>query len=162
MRRTQVGTFLVLRELGIGHEMESFEDRMSVQKGIYLAQAGGVALEYFFRWYLRGPYARTLTQDVFEALELYDIDKELTGHRLDATTQQRLAKLRPYLNPAMDLPRPSWLELLASVHFLLDTKQADGPDPEALRQQLERFDKSFTTAQVEEALSTLAKSGLLH
>jgi hypothetical protein len=161
VNQIQVGTFLVLRELGIGHEMETFEDRLSVQKAIYLAQAKGVGLGYFFRWYLRGPYARTLTQDVFEALQFYKIDKELEGHRLDATTRDRLANLLPHLKPPTELPQWSWLELLASLHFLFDTKQAAGRDSESLRRQLEGFEKPYTTEQVTHALDTLHKSGLL-
>lgn len=161
MNQKQVGALLVLKELGITNKMETFDDRLCVQKSIYLAQAAGVALGHFFNWYLRGPYSPTLTQDVFEAIQNYDPDAALQGWGLDDATRTRLAGVKAALAPQGELPLPAWLELLASVHYLLDRGQAEGTDPEALRGQLERYKKFFTTDQISAGLRCLRGAGLL-
>ena len=120
MNRRQISALLVLRELEIKQQMESFDERLSVQKSIYLAQASGVDLGHYFNWYLRGPYAPSLTQDVFDAVQNYDMAAMSQGWILDEKTRSKLSKLRQGFEPPESLSKPSWLELLASVHFLID------------------------------------------
>jgi len=55
MNRRQIALKLVLDSLGIQLSMSSFDERLALQKTIYLAQQMGVPLGYQFSWYLRGP-----------------------------------------------------------------------------------------------------------
>lgn len=161
MNQKQVGALLVLKELDITHRMESFEDRLSVQKSIYLAQAAGVGLGHFFNWYLRGPYSPTLTQDVFDAIQNFDPSTALQGWELDKATRARLTALRGSFAPPAGLAKPSWLELMASVHYLIDRNQAEGGDADTLRCQLAKYNKVFSTPQVLEAMTRLRTNGLI-
>lgn len=163
MNRRQVSALLVLKELGIKSKMESFADRLSVQKGVYLAQATGVDLGHYFNWYLRGPYAPSLTQDVFDAIQNYDTGAASKGWQLDPKTRTTLSKLRQSLKPPATLAHAAWLwlELLASVHFLIDRKQVLTRDPGTLTSQLAKFGKRFTRTQVAEAVQRLEEAGLL-
>jgi hypothetical protein len=121
-----------------------------------------VDIGHYFSWYLRGPYASSLTQDVFEAIQNYDADKATDEWELDAKTRAKLTKLRRALAPApeLGLEQPTWLELLASVHFLIDRRQT-ARDPVALTSQLKKFRKHFTRPQVTAAVHVLKSAGLL-
>jgi uncharacterized protein YwgA len=49
----------------------SFNDRLIFQKTIYLLQAFGLYLGYYFSWYIHGPYSTTLTRDGFALIDKY-------------------------------------------------------------------------------------------
>jgi uncharacterized protein YwgA len=55
MDRQQIGLKLTLDALSLPARLDTFADRLVVQKAIYLAQVAGVQLGYHFHWYLRGP-----------------------------------------------------------------------------------------------------------
>ena len=112
---------LFLDELGLGAEIGKLDDRILLQKAVYLGQLHGADLGYRYGWYLRGPYCPTLAADYYqlsEALQTESID--LTDKRLHPVLREQAQKARPLLDlpDGVDLWRPEWLELLASVHFL--------------------------------------------
>ena len=51
---------LVLSELGVEPTIENLDDRIRLQKAMYLSQEAGVRLGYRFSWYVRGPYSQAL------------------------------------------------------------------------------------------------------
>lgn len=161
MNRRQISALLVLKELGIKYEMESFEERLSVQKSMYLAQAAGVNIGHYFNWYLRGPYSPGLSKDVFGAIQNYNADTATDGWELDQGTRTKLGKLKKAFEPPTPLKKPTWLELLASVHFLIDRKQVASREPRSLMAQLAKYRKVYTQEQVTEALKRLRNIGLL-
>lgn len=163
MDRNQISALLILTKLGINFEMRLFDERLAVQKSVYLAQALGIHLGHHFSWYLRGPYAPSLTRDVYTANENHDVDAMLKRWKLDPSTVEKLAKLREHLQPPdEELTQPAWLELLASTHFLVDRNQVEGePLEEAVQSKLEKFGKEFTLAQVKTSLGTLSNLDLL-
>jgi uncharacterized protein YwgA len=161
MNRRQVSALLVLDVLGISTAMDSFDARMSVQKGVYLAQAAGVDVGHYFSWYIRGPYASSLTQDVFDAIS-GDPSIVSKQYQLDKTTTAKLAELRKGFEvPASEkLEQPAWLELLASVHFLINREQSSS-DPDAVTEELKKLKKSFERSQVAKAIDVLRAQKLL-
>lgn len=161
MNRRQISALLVLRELGLSERMESFEDRLSVQKGVYLAQASGADLGHYFNWYLRGPYASSLTQDVFDAIQNHDVDMATHNWELDKTTCSKLSALRDSFSPPGELSKPAWLELLASVHFLIERQQVATPDAHTLRATLVKYEKVYTIDQINAGVERLRGVGLL-
>ena len=59
----------------LGDSDECFENRLKLQKYVYIAQRWGLELPYTHSMYLYGPYSRTLTDDYYEIAEnpdLYD------------------------------------------------------------------------------------------
>lgn len=65
MERRQIGLKLVMDKLDLPVTVDSFDDRLILQKAIYLAEASGVRLGYYYRWYLRGPYCPAVAEDGF-------------------------------------------------------------------------------------------------
>ena len=112
---------LLLDALGVKSEPDSFEARKRLQKAVYLAQQAGGDLGYRFGWYIHGPYSPQLTQDYFGLSEAIDEgDKSYEGHELTDEYQAKLKKLIADwgVQVKTGLSQLSWLELLASVHFL--------------------------------------------
>ncbi|MCB9654401.1 MAG: hypothetical protein H6729_09770 [Deltaproteobacteria bacterium] len=161
MNRRQISALLILKELGIGYKMESFADRLSVQKSLYLAQAAGVDLGHYYNWYLRGPYSPTVTQDIFDAIENYDVATQIKEWELDQKTREGLSKLSTSFQPKEETAQPDWLELLASVHFLVKRQQVSTANPLALKSKLESYSKFFSEKQVSAALQQLQAAELL-
>lgn len=161
MDREQIGLKLTLDALGLECDLSDFDRRLVLQKTIYLVQAAKVDLGYTFRWYLRGPYSPGLTRDAF-ALKAYLAGGtgELKDWKFDADLSERLARFRDVLRaiPAESLPRR--LELLASVHFLLRTRQAKVSNIEGLREILRRNDKHFSEPEILQAITDLKQYDL--
>jgi hypothetical protein len=162
MNKQQIALKLVLDELGLSIRVASFHERLAIQKGCYLAQAGDVNLGYYFSWYLRGPYCSSLARDAFAVSDELDSNTDESAEwKLDEQTISRLAKVRALIteSPMTDLPRK--LELLASVHFLVTRKSLAPDDPVGLTMALRRFGKEFAKSEVAAATQGLAKHGLI-
>ena len=56
-----------------GDSDECFENRLKLQKYVYIAQRRGLELPYKHGMYLYGPYSRTLTDDYYEIAEKPDL-----------------------------------------------------------------------------------------
>lgn len=107
---------LVLAELEVPLSIDTVDDRLVVQKAVYLAQTA-VPLGYSYGWYLRGPYSPRLAQDYYmyaQSNRANDINTELK--------ETVKALLRPVKNLIKAKPDHTslthWLELLASLHYL--------------------------------------------
>lgn len=152
---------LTLEALQLSLAVNTFDERLVVQKAICLAQAAGSTLGYHFRWYLRGPYSPALTRDAFAAVaEIASGHDESQRWRLDDPSKHRLDRLRALIpqNPA---DRPQELELLASVYYLINKRQVGGQDVDALRQKLKDFGKPFTAGEIRGALEELREHDLI-
>jgi hypothetical protein len=161
MDRQQIGLKLSLDALGLPARLDSFPDRLTLQKAVYLAQAAGVQLGYSYNWYLRGPYSPALTRDAFAVVaELNQGADDSRGSRLDPASLQRLGKLRKLIESIPAAERPARLELLASVGFLLRTPAAQGKDAGELQAILSRFGKSYSVEQIQRAIQELKQHGL--
>lgn len=160
MDRQQIGLKLTLDALDLPLRVDTFDNRMVIQKAIYLCQMAGVHLGYRYNWYLRGPYSRDLTRDAFELCAKQNSEpEEIAGSQLDAESIRKLNNLVPLLHkPTKD--RPLWLELLASVLFLTRSYDGQGKNVAGLREILVRNDKHFSENEVREALEDLARHGL--
>lgn len=161
MDRQQIALKLAIHGLGLEFRINSFEDRLILQKAIYLAQAAGIHLGYYYHWYLYGPYCPALTRDAYavDYERRQDVD-ESKGWSLDNESQLRLIQLQALI-PEANQARRRKLELLASVHFLIDRRQVPGNDPREIAARLALFEKDFSEQEVQEALRELAENGLI-
>jgi uncharacterized protein YwgA len=164
MDRQQIGVKLTIDALKLPFKIDGFMDRLITQKTVYLAQAAGVNLGYYYHWYLYGPYSPSLTRDEFAiAADIASEMDESKGWKLDERSLQRLQRIRGLFAEA-ETDRDKLakkLELLASVHFLIDRKQASKADASRITATLERFNKDFSKEDVEEALEELQTYGFL-
>lgn len=149
---------LVLRELGIESKIDTLEDRIHLQKAIYLSQEAGLSLGYRYSWYVRGPYSTSLTRDYYFLQMAYGDDSE-GGHSrsLRRHVKSILSKIKPIMTvpPDVDVSPSAWLELVSSSHYLLKTVGKD--DHEAARKKLRKLKPHLSKyiAQAERELTTI-------
>ena len=112
---------LVLAELGLDTSIETIDNRVLLQKAIYLSQIAGVPLGYRFSWYVMGPYSPSLTRDYYSLEVVHEEESEISsGRRLKNRFKSILRNLKPILSPPeeVNLRQSTWLELVSSVHYL--------------------------------------------
>ena len=157
MNRRQIALKLVLEELGVPETMDSFDDRLILQKAIYLAQQAGIPLGYHYYWYLRGPYSRELTADAFAML-----GEAPAGWSLDEGSKQKLGKLNEFFSELKTEPNPvKAFELFASVLFAVVTGQAQAGDGNRITQLMHAAGKNFSLDEVNVAVLRLREQKFL-
>jgi len=164
MDRGQIALKLSMESLGLPFSIKTFEERLVLQKAVYLVQAAGVHLGYYYHWYLHGPYSRSLTQDAYGiSMELAGGMDESQGWTLGNKSQERLQQIQNLvIGAGSQEERAKRLELLASVHFLIDRGQVPGIDAKKICETLGRFKKTFTEAEVQTAIAELKEYGVLN
>lgn len=160
MDKRQIGLKLSLDALGVPPRFDTFASRLVLQKVMYLAQEHGFRLGYHFSWYLRGPYSRQLTADAFAVVSAVDSRADESKQwTLDEGSQRVLAKVTAlWKDRGLSA---AWLELLASVHFLVSRGQVRSHDSVSLRNVLLKFGKDFSTDEIDSAVNALSTTGLL-
>ena len=113
---------LVLDEIGLGElGLDTFSSRLNLQKRVYLVQLTGLDLGYRYNWYLRGPYCPSLTRDAFSLKdELESAEKDHEGYKLSDSSLEKIGKTKEiWETPSgVSVDSPTWVELLASLHYL--------------------------------------------
>lgn len=109
---------LFLSELGEEFKIDSLDDRLRLQKAVYIGQLFDVDLGYRYSWYVKGPYSPQLTQDYFKLKE--EQEAGAVEGNLRPEIKARLAEVKSFLvKPAnVALGTAQWYELLASLHYL--------------------------------------------
>ncbi len=162
MDRQQIGMKLTLEALGIPFRLDTFNDRLILQKAIYLAQAGGIQLGYSYRWYLRGPYSTGLTRDAFSVkAEIAGGDDESDGWNLDDGSIRHAQRVRGLVGGDRTPEQAERLELLASVHYVV-TRRHNPPRAIAqIVEALKHLGKQVDEDGVSEGLKALKKYELI-
>lgn len=163
MDRRQIALKLAADGMQLPFKIDSFEDRLILQKAIYLAQAAGVHLGYHYQWYLYGPYSPSLTRDEYAVVtELAQDYDESKGWTLDEHSTATLHNLQRLVGEGDRSKVARQLELLASVHFLITHEQvANTNDDQQITEVLKRFGKDFDEGDVRSARGELGRYGLL-
>jgi hypothetical protein len=119
---------LVLDHLKVGNNISTIDDRIAIQKAVCLTQEAGLQLGYGFSWYVRGPYSTSLTNDYYQiSSSRSTIEKEAEKFVLTDSALAALNKVQSVIQPSQDvtLPNVRWLELLASIAFLMKRYKLD-------------------------------------
>ena len=164
MTQSQILLAKSLEAAGMRMSVDSFDDRLILQKAVYLLQSAGIRMGYRFRWYLKGPYSPDMTADAF-ALAGAGVDgaSELSRWKLDDQSTEKAGMLKALLTrPDEDTAvRAKRLELLGSLLFLLNTRQAATSEPDKAAELLQRNGKQFSSEQVSKAITELKAHGLI-
>ena len=161
MDRRQIAALLTLKKLGIEPDLTTFSGRLVAQKVLYLVQAAKLDLGYFYSWYLRGPYSPDVSRDLFPAIdELKANPNALVGWKLDSSADPVLDQIQTLVPARPDEDRSSELELLASVHFLVE-RRGLAHDPSLLSEEMRKYNKNFTSGEVSSGLDALRRAHLL-
>lgn len=100
-----------------GLKRDSTEDRLKLQKAIYLLQAHGLQLGYGFSWYRYGPYSQDLVYDAYSVLGFDRANYEEKKHPLkfSPNSEQKFKDFEDICSDVLDDAQQ--LELVASVDF---------------------------------------------
>lgn len=155
MNRQVVDLGFILRQIpNYEFSMDEFEDRLKIQKTIYLLQSFGIYLGYDFSWYLRGPYCTSLATNAFALQDIYeDIPNDIDTKFKDTQKQKHFLNLQKLVTSKT----VDELEILASIHYLKQIKKNDSE----IKKQVESKRKRFTEEQVNEMWDELKKWKLL-
>lgn len=146
MKREQIGTALAMQYMNCD-SVDSMDQRVLVQKKFYIAQVLGAKFGYKFTWYLRGPYSKNLTANVYDILS-QDLD-ELDGYELSEKACNICDKVNNLENEnTVHLSVSDWYELLASIVFLRDNYGIDGlKDKRSIKSKLKELKPWYTDEQ---------------
>lgn len=112
----------IIEQLGTTASLATFEERLRLQKLVYLSEVFGINLGFPFNWHIRGPYSPELSKVMFE---------KVRGERrqaIDKSDEEKIRALRNFLGS--DIESSDKLELIGSLHFLLDLARKDKKSPE--------------------------------
>ena len=143
-----------------------FGERFKTQKKVYLLQAAGANLGYTFHWDLHGPYSAELGESIgFIADPAYqqEIADRIASSDLSESGYRKLERARELWRLPAALPgarEESWLEALASIHFLHHLG-ASGSEPEKLEDEVVKKKPHLPRDLVRAARGRLAELHLL-
>ena len=140
---------LILSELGIDDSIDTVDQRLTIQKAIYLVQTK-VGLGYSYGWYLKGPYSPRLTRDYYDLAAVEDRGT-LSGSLKESVTKA-LKEIRNLISTKPQQASLShWVELLASLHYL---RECSGYTPEEAAAKIQET-KPHLTPYINDGFSAL-------
>lgn len=113
-----------------------FDQRMEMQKAVYLLQDMGVPIgDYGFRWYLHGPYSQSLQDDMH-----YESGRPVTTLTLSKEYSENISRLHDVIHSKerMNYSVSSWVECLASLHYLRENLLCFDASEEDVVHELEK------------------------
>lgn len=117
MDKMDIAKGLIFKGLNI-YSKDSLEDRVIIQKKVYLLQQKGIDLGYEYNWYLKGPYSPTLTKYVYDKLDTL----ATIGYDEFLLNDEVVEKIETINKFEEDKPnnlsKASWYELLASILYI--------------------------------------------
>lgn len=121
---------------------DTTEERLKLQKTIYLLQVYGLKLGYGFSWYKYGPYSQDLVYDAYMVL-----GSERNKYKQEANklrfSENCLEKFKEFKKICGDFfQRAENLELVASIDFLRHTWYPDAKK-ENMPQLLRSYKRQF-------------------
>lgn len=134
--------------------MDGFQDRLKLQKMVYLLQIFDIYLGYNFTWYLRGPYCSVLATNGFALKEFYNDVPNTDIKFQNPRTQERFEEFKKFVK-GKDVDE---LEIAASLHYLKQT--CTQPDSE-IKNKVVKKQKQFTLEQIDSIWEEMRKCHLL-
>jgi uncharacterized protein YwgA len=117
-------------------DMKDFDERLRLQKTVYLLWANGISLGYGFNWYVRGPYSPQLASDGYALSdELFEESKNITLNNEESIIES-LNKFKEILGDKID--DSLYLEILASLHYIKKVAFRDRDDFEGISNWLKK------------------------
>ena len=133
--------------------MDEFDDRLRLQKFVYLLQTFDIYLGYDFSWYLHGPYCSTLATCGFALDDIYDkIPSKNSASFARFDVQKRFKKFSDFINKRES--DVDFLEISASLHYLKNTCTLSDED---VITKVSKKKERFTKEQCKEIWSELKK-----
>jgi uncharacterized protein YwgA len=106
----------VLKNFYSEFDISSFDDRLRLQKIIYLMKAKEISLGYTFGLYLYGPYCKELCRDAYQVNDLVNLDSINPMVPEDAELKSRFLEFKGQIEKNKNDTK--WLEIVASLIFI--------------------------------------------
>jgi len=118
MNNSQIATAIAIRDLRCG-SLDTINDRILLQKKIYLAQDIGLPLGYGYSWYIHGPYSTDLTAVAYQIIpEGFDSIEKNTFNEQYAKMISRVNELEGEIEKRnLQISIVQWYELVASIAY---------------------------------------------
>ena len=146
-----------MRHFDVDFSMNTFDERLRLQKLIYLLQTFGIYLGYDFSWYIRGPYCSTLAANGFALRDIYGKIPIGKVRFENPSVQKKFKKFQDFIkNKVID---EQFLEIAASLHNLNATKTSK--DMDLVQVLMDRKPGRFKEDRCREILEELKKWDLL-
>lgn len=115
----------------------TFEQRLKLQKGIYMLQELGVPVgDYGFSWYKHGPYSQSLLGDIYKKSDVVVEKSKLSKRSLEQFNRLKNA-FSEFKNTKYTMEK--WVECIASIHYLKERIVHCGANPdEVIKELVER------------------------
>lgn len=149
MNKSQIATAVALRDLKCW-SLESINDRILLQKKIFLAQDIGLPLGYGYSWYIHGPYSSDLTAVAYQVIpQGLDSIEKISLKAPYAAIISRVNALEDEIERNdLQLGVVQWYELIASIAYW----NARGYDTEdKMVDKIKETKPQFTQEQIKAA-----------
>lgn len=114
-------------------QSDKFEDRLEMQKSIYLLQNMGISVgDYRFMWYKHGPYSQTLQNDILKLHGVEDVDIDFSA---DAKREIRTLK-NVIFKDGIKYNECQWVECLGSLQYIKENLLPSSAGDEIILEEL--------------------------
>lgn len=132
-----------LKGLGFKPSIDSFEDRLKIQKIVYLLGLKGIKTGFSYRLYVRGPYSPDLTKEIYTKRE--DVEKLSTDVKLSQSEEETLVELNELFQM-----KPSLLEVAATYGYFVTAEKLD---PISALKSVKKLKPFYSEAQIAVGIS---------
>jgi uncharacterized protein YwgA len=102
-----------LKELGLTPNVDSFEDKLKIQKIVCLLELMGEDISYKCSLYIRGPYSPGLTKDLYENRK--EVESLKTSYTLSSEDIEKAVRIKEATADGLD---SKMLEIISTYLFL--------------------------------------------
>jgi uncharacterized protein YwgA len=134
--------------------LDSFDEKLTIQKSVHIAQSMQIGWTYDFGWYVRGMYSSQLTVDLYN----------LRGKKFEYAPTEKdrtiLEKIKPIASILKDIPMHNKpkdaYELVSTV--IRATKERGMKTDEEIKKYLNQVKPWYTDEHLERALNYVKRS----
>ena len=152
MNNSQIATAIALRDLHC-YSLDTINDRILLQKKIFLAQDIGLPLVYGYNWYIHGPYSTDLTAVAYQVIPegCESIEKNHLKEPY-ATMVKKVNNLESEIEKHnLKISVVQWYELVASIAYWY---KRGNKSEEAIVGKIKQTKPQFTEEQTRAAFSS--------
>lgn len=157
MNNIDIANGVIFQKMGI--RKETFDNRLICQKKVYLLESLGTDLGYTFNWYVRGPYSPSLTNYLYNNLEVL-LANDFSQYSLSEIAEKNVERVNSLTKAKkQDMSVESWYELLASLVYIATNKQSWKIDDkkESLFDILMRYKPQYNMEQCQYSYDVLCE-----
>ena len=122
------------RVFGRNFQPSAFEDRLEMQKTVYLLQNMGISVgDYKFLWYKHGPYSQTLQNDILNL----PTDTIKVVFSVDANREIEALK-KAIFKDGLEYNICQWIECLGSLQYIKETLLPSSVEDDVILNELKK------------------------